>query len=104
YDVIDTPGGFELAGTKTDRVRAEDVESVLGDAPTHEFSVHWVVQGWADDVVRGIGALGRHGGEGRVQHVVVDAANSDAEWPEQAEVIELDRDPGWATARNAGLK
>jgi glycosyltransferase involved in cell wall biosynthesis len=105
YEVTDTAEGFDLTPVTPSTVRAEDVESVVDEPPTHEFSVQWLVQGWAEDVVRGIEAFRRRGdGEERIQHVVVDAVGSDADWPKEAEVLRLERDPGWAIARNAGLK
>jgi hypothetical protein len=104
YEVVDTAGGFELKAAQQQRVRAEDVESVLGAEPRYDFSVHWIVQGWPEDAVRGIGGFRRHDEGAGVQHVIVDAAQTDTKWPEDAEVVALDQDPGWAAARNAGLK
>src|SRR5207248_9170705 len=103
YDVVDTAEGFELTAISRPSIRPEDVESLLDEDPTHEFSVHWIVQGWSEDVARGIEAFRRHSGDARMQHVVVDAAGSDTEWPADVEVVALERDPGWAIARNAGL-
>ena len=104
YDVVDTAEGFELTAIARQRVRPEDVESVLDAKATHDFSVHWIAQAWSEDVVRGIEGFRRHGDEAGVQHVVVDDAGSDTDWPDDVELVALDRDPGWATARNAGLK
>ena len=106
YEVVDTAGGFELTAIEVEhsRVRPEDVESVLAADSTHEFSVHWIVQGWPEDVVRGIEAFRRHAGDARVQHVVVDASGAEPDWADDVETIALERDPGWAIARNAGLK
>src|SRR5207302_7953205 len=82
-----------------------DVESVLEDPPTSEFSVQWIVQGWPEDAVRGLEAFRRHAGGRTVQYVVVDAAGTEAStWPEDVEVVPLDRDHGWAAGRNAGLR
>ncbi|TMK72214.1 MAG: glycosyltransferase [Actinobacteria bacterium] len=104
YEVVDTAEGFELTPVSERRLRPEEVESVLEQHPMYEFSVHWIVQGWSEDVARGIEGFRRHGSDTGVQHVIVDAAGSDTEWPGDVEVIALDRDPGWAIARNAGLK
>jgi len=104
YEVVDTADGFDLQAAQRQRVRAEDVESVLGAEPRYDFSVHWIVQGWPEDAVRGIAGFRRHGPDAGVQHVIVDAAQTDATWPGDAEVVALDQDPGWAAARNAGLR
>jgi len=81
------------------------VVSVLDRPPSVDFSIQWVVQGWPEDIVRGIGSFRRHQGEHRVQHVVVDAAGTDpSAWPEGVEVVALSEDFGWAADRNAGLR
>jgi cysteinyl-tRNA synthetase len=81
------------------------VESLIQNPPQFDVSVQWLVQGWPEDVVRGIGAFRRHHPSRSVQHVVVDAAGTDPErWPEDVELVALDRDPGWGAGRNAGLK
>src|SRR4029450_4930988 len=75
FDVTDTPDGFELTPTEQQalqRISPADVPSALEEQARFEFSVHWIVQGWPEDAVRGIAAFRRHH-EGRtVQHVVVD--------------------------------
>src|SRR5213082_71261 len=67
YEVVDTAEGFELTAISQRRLRPEEVESVLEQDPMYEFSVHWIVQGWSDDVARGIDGFRRHGGDARVQ-------------------------------------
>jgi cysteinyl-tRNA synthetase len=108
FDVKDTPDGFELTPTEpqaTQRISPSDVPSALEEPETFEFSVHWVVQGWPEDAVRGITAFRRHHPGRTVQHVVVDAADTDpATWPDDVELVMLDRDHGWGADRNAGLK
>jgi Glycosyl transferase family 2 len=108
FDVVDTPAGPELnpaAPAPARRVRPQDVGSVLDRPARFDASVQWVVQGWPEDAVRGIGAFRRHHQDRSVQVVVVDAAGTDpAAWPDDAEVVALDRDPGWAAARNVGLR
>ncbi|MFN2543512.1 MAG: glycosyltransferase family 2 protein [Actinomycetota bacterium] len=107
YDVVDTAEGFDLspiADAGPQAVAPGDVESILDDEPSCDFSVHWVVQGWPEDALRGIEAFRRHAGARSVQYVVVDAVQTDTTWPEDVEVVALDRDHGWAVDRNAGLK
>jgi cysteinyl-tRNA synthetase len=108
YAVKDTPDGFELTAAEPEapgRIAPKDVPSALEEPATFEFSVHWVVQGWPEDAVRGIEAFRRHAGHRSVQHVVVDAAETNpSTWPEDAEVVALDRDHGWGADRNAGLR
>ena len=107
YDIEDTPRGpvIREARPAVRRIPPSKVESVLDQEPEFEVSVHWLVQGWPEDAVRGIQAFRRHHHGRSVQHVVVDAAGSDPGiWPDDAEVVPLDRDPGWGAGRNAGLK
>lgn len=100
FDPLEPPGGESLG-----RVTPGEVASVLDEPPTADFSVQWVVQGWPEDVVRGIGSFRRHEGGRGVQHVVVDAAGTDPSmWPEGVEVVALTRDFGWGADRNAGLR
>jgi len=110
FDVVDTPEGPELAAAPSGETRAEpsvyrrsgDVPSLPDRAPAVEFSVQWVVQGWPEDVERGIRSFGA-GPD--VQHVVVDASASSA--PPDLRGVEVVRLPpalGWAAARNAGLR
>jgi cysteinyl-tRNA synthetase len=110
FILTDTPSGPELAhapeegATAPPVVRPGDVGSVLGEPPRFEASVHWIVQGWAEDVVRGIESFRRHHPGASLQQVVVDVAGIDpAVWPEGVELLRLDQATGWADGRNAGL-
>jgi glycosyltransferase involved in cell wall biosynthesis len=109
YEVEDAPGGpiLRRADEAFARIPPGAVVSVLDQEPRFEVSVHWLVQGWAEDAARGIEAFRRHTPDPApsVQHVVVDTGDADpAAWPGGVEVVALDRDPGWGAARNAGLK
>lgn len=108
YRIVDAAGGPRLELLEPEapgRVRAADVPSVLDEPPTCDVSVQWVVQGWPEDVVRGIASFRRHEGARDVQHVVVDAVATDpAVWPEDVEVVPLAEDAGWAADRNCGLR
>ncbi len=106
YEVEDTPNGpaARPIGPAGRRLAPDEVDSVLDRPPTHDASVQWLVQGWPDDALRGVEAFRRcHPGRS-IQHVVVDAAGTDAAlWPPDVEVVPLDRDPGWGVGRNLGL-
>ena len=106
FEVKDTAEGFDLTeAAGPARTTPKQVESVLDEPATFEFTVHWVVQGWPEDAVRGIDAFRRHHPGRGIQHVVVDAADTDpATWPDDVELVALDDDHGWGTDRNAGLK
>lgn len=112
FDVTDRPdGGFDLSlrereGTAARRrVRPPDVPSVLEDAPVADASVHWLSEGWSEDVLRGIASFRRFESGRSVHHVVVEARpEPGATWPEGVEVIPLSEDPGFGASRNAGLR
>jgi hypothetical protein len=56
FSVIDGPDGPSLeplAVTEPHRIAAHDVESLLDEPATADVSVHWVVEGWPEDVARG---------------------------------------------------
>jgi cysteinyl-tRNA synthetase len=107
--VRDVPDGFDLDPVSEEaapaRVRVEDVGSVLDGAPTHDVSMHWLPERWPEDVLRGIASFQRHAGALKVHHVVVDTpGEAETDWPGDAEVLRLERHPGFGSARNAGLR
>ncbi|MDP9342608.1 MAG: glycosyltransferase [Actinomycetota bacterium] len=108
FDVEDSPAGSQVtpvSAPRLPRVTPDQVPSVLEQPPSFDVTVQWLVQGWPGDVLRGIDGFRRLQGERSVQHVVVDAAETDpASWPPDVEVVPLDRDHGWGTGRNVGLK
>ena len=68
FDIEDGPSGPRVtpaAATVTPlrRATADRVPSALGEPPSADFTVQWLVQGWPEDVLRGIGAFRRHQGE-----------------------------------------
>jgi cysteinyl-tRNA synthetase len=109
FAVTDTPAGPELAPIEPSpaaparRLRPAEVPSLLDRPATHEASVHWLVQGWPQDVERGIASFERHCAAGAVQHVVVDVTGEDRDWPSGCDVVALVPGTGWGEARNAGL-
>lgn len=111
YRIVDAPGGpdFEpLAPAEPEapaRLSPRNVESVLEDVPTADVSVHWVVEGWPEDVVRALGGFRAHEGERDVQYVVADVTETDpSTYGEGVEVLRLEPGTGWGAARNAGLR
>jgi cysteinyl-tRNA synthetase len=110
FRVVDGPHGSSLepleptpAGVA--RLRAGDVVSVLDDPATGDVTVHWLVEGWPEDVVRGLAGFRAHGTGLDVGHVVVDVTETDpAVYGNDVEVIPLEADTGWGAARNAGLR
>lgn len=114
YEVTDLPDGtFDLSRRRVEEPPAEprishrDVPSVLHHEATADFTVHWLSEGWPDDVLRGISSFRKFEGVRSVRHVVVEAgpaAEPTERWPEGVEVIALDEDPGFGVARNAGLR
>jgi glycosyltransferase involved in cell wall biosynthesis len=108
FEVIDRADGYDLVESSPEpprRLRTLEVESVLDRPETADWSVHWLAEGWPDDVRRGIDSFRKFQGDRRVQHVVVEAVPADpGTWPDVVEVIHLDKDPGFGAARNAGLR
>ncbi len=108
YRVVDSPEGptFEpLAPAERARIRPRDVVSVLDEPPTCDVSVHWVVEGWPEDVVRALAGFRAHEGGRHVQYVVADITETDTTvYGEDVDVLQLEAGTGWGAARNAGLK
>lgn len=108
FAVVDRPDGFALepiAPDESARVAAHDVPSVLDDRPTMDVSVHWVVEGWPQDVVRALAGFRANEGGRTVQYVVADVTETDpGTYGEDVEVLRLEAGTGWGAARNAGLR
>ena len=109
WSVIDTPGGWRLApiaeAAASGPLRAADVESILDEPATADVSIHWVVEGWPQDIRRAIDAFRANAGVREIHYVVVDVTGEPADsWGDDVEVVQLVGDTGWGAARNAGLK
>jgi cysteinyl-tRNA synthetase len=110
--VVDEPGGWRLetaAAAEPDAeaasVRAADVPSVLAEPATADVSVHWVCEGWPDDIVRAIASFRAHAGPREVRFVVADVTDQpDGAFGDDVEVLRLEAGTGWGAARNAGLR
>lgn len=108
--VIDRPDGFALEpvadDTPTGAVAPRDVPSALDEDPIYDVSVHWVCEGWLDDIDRAVAAFRANAGSRRLQLVVADVTGQAVDrWGDvdDVEVLWLEPDTGWAAARNAGL-
>ena len=111
WEVTDRQGGFDLQPVVTEEgpqpVDAADVPSLLDATPTFDASIHWVCEGWTDDIERALAAFRATAGDRRLQFVIADVTGealsrwSDAD---DVEVLWLTPDAGWAAARNAGLR
>jgi hypothetical protein len=111
YRIVDAPEGATFEPISPEgpeapaRMRPRDVESLLDDEPTADVSVHWVVEGWPEDVVRALAGLRANQGPRDVQYVVADVTETDpSTYGEGVEVLPLEPGTGWAAARNAGLR
>ena len=111
WAVVDEPGGYRLEpATSAEaepvvRRRASDVDSVLDDEPDMDASVHWVCEGWHQDIERAIAGFRANEGGRSVQYVVADVSGREpAAWGGGVEVVWLEEGTGWGAARNAGLK
>lgn len=109
--VTDAPGGFDLEPAEDDQPAAgarspAEVESTLNRTPVFDVAIHWVCEGWLEDIDRAIEAFRANAGSRRVQFVVADVTGNAADrWRDRddVEVVWLRDDTGWAVARNAGL-
>ena len=108
FTVVDGPEGpsFERVEVPPEpRLRPRDVESVLNEPPTADASVHWVVEGWPEDVTRALAGFRSNAGGRDVQYVVADVTQTDpSTYGDGVEVLRLEPETGWGAARNAGLK
>jgi cysteinyl-tRNA synthetase len=109
--VTDEPDGFSLEPAQpgdpvSGAVASSDVPSVLDREAVYDVAIHWVCEGWLDDIDRAIDAFDANAGSRRLQFVVADVTgDAAARWADRddIEVVWLRDDTGWASARNAGL-
>ncbi|MGZ4132080.1 MAG: glycosyltransferase [Actinomycetota bacterium] len=112
WDVTDAPGGFVLSSLGAEpeppeTVAAGDVASLLGEPAVYDAAVHWVCEGWPEDIDRALAAFRAHAAGRRLQFVVADVTGeAGARWGgvDDVEVVALEPGTGWAAARNAGLR
>ncbi|HEU4831441.1 MAG TPA: glycosyltransferase, partial [Actinomycetota bacterium] len=108
FSVTDGPDGPSLeplALTEPHRSAAHDVESLLDEPATADASVHWVVEGWPEDVARGLAGFRANEGGRDVRYVVADVTETEpSSYGADVEVLALETGTGWSAALNAGLK
>ena len=111
WEVTDSPDGFALdpavAEATQPPVSAADVPSLLEATPTFDVSIHWVCEGWPEDIDRALAAFRATAGDRRLQFVIADVTGeARGRWADadDVEVVWLTPDTGWAAARNAGLR
>jgi len=110
FIIRDTPAG-PVAEPKPSFTRTDPaaIPDVLAEPATLVASVHLLYEGFPDDLARFLDAFERYHADAGTEVVIVDNASSDGDLIEQlaadrARVLHLDRELGWAAARNAGLK
>src|ERR671922_517734 len=106
WSVVDDPDGYRLEpevpiSRPIVRERPQDVVSLLDDVPDLDVTVHWVNEGWPEDIERAIAAF-RANEDGRsVQYVVADVTDRDpVAWGDLVDVVWLEEGTGWGAARN----
>jgi glycosyltransferase involved in cell wall biosynthesis len=111
WTVVDEPdGSYRLEPIVAERrpirrERPQDVPVLLDRDPDVDVSVHWVCEGWPEDIERSIAGFRAHEAGRTVQYVVADVTDrAPAAWGEDVDVVWLEEGTGWGAARNAGLK
>jgi cysteinyl-tRNA synthetase len=112
WTVVDEPAGWRLEPVELPAsdvtvapIHACDVPSILDEPATADVSVHWVCEGWPEDIARAVASFRAHAGSREVRAVVADVTGQpDGAFGPDVEVVRLEPGTGWAAARNAGLK
>jgi cysteinyl-tRNA synthetase len=111
FQVTDTPEGPSVAPLEPSaaeaakRLRPANVPSALDEPPTFDVSVHWVCEGWPEDIERALAGFRANEGGRDVQYVVADVIGTEPDaFGERVELVSLVEGTGWGAARNAGLK
>ena len=110
YELRDTADGAVVEKAKTyETVNPATISSELGAPAEVEFSLHLLYEGFPTDVERFLDGLKAGCDMSSTEVVIVDNASPDPDVVEgwgggTTRVIHLDREVGWAAARNAGLK
>lgn len=107
FAVEDRPDGFVLRRAPSPppaRLRPEDVASALRSPPDRDATVHWLDEGWSDDVRRGVESFEATSSGRDLHQVVVEAVPGETDWGPDVDVVRLQEGLGWAQSRNAGLE
>jgi hypothetical protein len=111
WTVVDEPdGGYRLEPIVVEpapvrRERPQDVTVLLDRDPDVDVSLHWVCEGWPEDIERSIAGFRANEGGRTVQYVVADVTDRPPQaWGEDVDVVWLEDGTGWGAARNAGLQ
>lgn len=110
FEIRDAPGGATLeARPRFETLDPSRIESLLDTPAALDVSVHLLYEGFPDDVTRFLSGLERHCGHHDYEVVLVDDHSAEGERVEsfvtdRVRVVHLDREVGYAAARNAGLK
>jgi hypothetical protein len=110
WTVTDEPGGWRLEPAVTTvpdarPLRAHDVASLLDEPATADVTLHWVCEGWPQDIARAVASFRAQQGDRDVRCVVVDVTGADPDaFGVDVEVIAVEPGTGWGAARNAGLR
>jgi hypothetical protein len=110
YVIRDTPQGAVVEKAKAyETVDPNQISSRLDESPEVEFSIHLLYEGFPGDVDRFLAGLEKNCDLSSTEVVIVDNASPDGErvegWAgDRTRIVHLDREVGWAAARNAGLK
>lgn len=110
YEIRDTPSGAVVDNAKAyEMVDPNQLSSRLDEKAGVEFSLHLLYEGFPEDVDRFRAGLEKNCDLSSTEIVIVDNGSRDADrverWAGQGtRVLHLDREVGWAAARNAGLK
>lgn len=112
WRVLDTADGYELTPAPTfERVAPDAVPSAIDEPARFRISLHLLHEGFLEDLARFLDALRAHHDLSEIETVVVDPGSAHADEVASlvasvpnARALHLDRDPGWAAARNAGIR
>ncbi len=109
FEITDTADGPVLSPVRAEpspprRLAASEVVGLLDRPASADATVTWIVEGWPEDVRRGIAAFDRNHPARAIQHVVADLTGTSVDgWRGVTDLVLLRDDVGWAAARNAGL-
>jgi cysteinyl-tRNA synthetase len=110
YVIKDTPQGSTVETVAS--FESQDparIASTLDQPAACAVSIHLLYEGFLGDLQRFLDGFGAHNDTSSTEVVIVDNGSADGEALEAladdlVRIVHLDREVGWAAARNAGLK